>query len=151
MIAFKGNSLFLPYFHGEGWMQGGKIHALMGENVTYNIENKLEHICGGGENLATWAVFNSPRNINQTQAGNQEWEEESDARGPLFMTYSCHEGESLSPDRNFGKDLIRYLRDTLIENRGKLELRSALLLLPESVGVYMPMNASKSVTIKSTR
>ena len=67
------------------------------------------------------------------------------------MTYSCQEHESLEPDRNFGKDLIRYLRDTLIENRGKIELGSALLLIPRSVGVYVPMNVSKSVTIRSTR
>ena len=41
MIAFKGNSLFHPYFHGEGYMQGGLIQAVMGENFTFNLENKM--------------------------------------------------------------------------------------------------------------
>ena len=47
MIDYEGNSLFLPYFCGEGFMSGGLITAVMGEDVTLPIESKLMHICNG--------------------------------------------------------------------------------------------------------
>ena len=98
-------------------MQGGLVNALMGENVTLPIENKLKYICAGGSDQATWAIFNCSRNIKQTDAsGGQEWQDESEERGPYFVTYACLEGESLSPERNFVKDLGNYFREIFIKN-----------------------------------
>ena len=110
------------------------------------------YMCAGGSEQATWAVFNCSRHLKQTEAtGGQEWQDDNDERGPYFVTYACQEGESLSPERNFAKDLSSYIRQNFIKNQGKLELNSTLLELPQSVGVYMAMNAKMSLTIQSSR
>ena len=58
--CLKGNGFLHGVFSGDAWIKAGTVHTDMGYGV-FPVQNKMAAYCAGGSKLATWCLFDCPR------------------------------------------------------------------------------------------